>query len=230
MLDPGDATATRDSFKTAVLDTIVAEVQGNPGDDRCVLLLGYEDKMEWLFQNGNPGLSGRFMADMPFRFADYSAAELGEILKLDLKERQIDYEPAALDAAVDLLSRHKYNQNFSNAREVKLLVSEAVLRNQERHMTTQIHDQDVEARLEPQDFDPWLRPQTLSTRNVVNCRADLTGHVSDSVIEQLERYIPTALNRDSNRVVPRTFVLKGPPGKWQYSHFLLLFTSTARRH
>lgn len=39
MLDPGDTTATRDSFKTAVLDSIFVEVQGNPGDDRCVLLL-----------------------------------------------------------------------------------------------------------------------------------------------------------------------------------------------
>lgn len=213
MLDPGDATATRDSFKTAVLDSIVAEVQGNPGDDRCVLLLGYEDKMEWLFQNGNPGLSGRFMADMPFRFPDYSADELGEILKVDLETRQIKYEPAALDAAIDLLSRHKYNQNFSNARQVKLLVSQAVLRNQERHMASQTHDEDVEARLEPQDFDPWLRPQTISTGNVANCRADLTGQVSDSVIEQLESYLPTAPNRDLNRVVPRKFVFKGPPGK-----------------
>lgn len=110
-----------------MLDSIVAEVQGNPGDDRCVLLLGYEDKMESLFQNGNPGLSGRFMAEIPFRFGIYSANELGEILKLDLKTRYIDYEPGSLDAAIDLLSRYKYNRNFSNAREVKLLVPKQFL-------------------------------------------------------------------------------------------------------
>lgn len=80
-------------------------------------------------------------------------------------------------------------------------------------MTSQNHDGDFEARLEPQDFDPWLRPQTVSTGNTVNCRVDLAGQISDSVIEQLERYLPTSLNRDLNRHVPRTFALKGPPGK-----------------
>jgi len=49
-----------DTFKTAVIDTIVAEVQSVPGDDRCVLLLGYEDKMVEMFQNVNPGLSRRY--------------------------------------------------------------------------------------------------------------------------------------------------------------------------
>jgi hypothetical protein len=39
-----------DTFKTSVIDTIVAEVQGTPGDDRCVLLLGYEDQMKEMFQ------------------------------------------------------------------------------------------------------------------------------------------------------------------------------------
>lgn len=48
-----------DSFKTAVIDTIVAEVQSVPGEDRCVLLLGYKDQIETMFQNVNPGLSRR---------------------------------------------------------------------------------------------------------------------------------------------------------------------------
>jgi hypothetical protein len=38
------------SYKTAVIDTIVAEVQSTPGDDRCVLLLGYKDQMIEMFQ------------------------------------------------------------------------------------------------------------------------------------------------------------------------------------
>lgn len=50
---------TTDSFKIAIVDTIVAEVQSVPGEDRCVLLLGYEDKMVEMFQNVNPGLSRR---------------------------------------------------------------------------------------------------------------------------------------------------------------------------
>ena len=39
-----------DPFKTAVVDTIVAEVQSTASDDRCVLLLGYEEQMKEMFQ------------------------------------------------------------------------------------------------------------------------------------------------------------------------------------
>jgi hypothetical protein len=45
----GAPSGTADPYKTAVIDTIVAEVQSVPGDDRCVLLLGYEDQMEEMF-------------------------------------------------------------------------------------------------------------------------------------------------------------------------------------
>ena len=36
----GNTAGAGDPYKTAVIDTIVAEVQSDPGDDRCVLLLG----------------------------------------------------------------------------------------------------------------------------------------------------------------------------------------------
>jgi hypothetical protein len=35
-----------DAFKVAVIDTIVAEVQSTPGEDRCVLLLGYKEQSQ----------------------------------------------------------------------------------------------------------------------------------------------------------------------------------------
>ena len=45
-----DGTRSSDSYKSAVIDTIVAEVQGVPGDDRCVLMLGYESLLREMFQ------------------------------------------------------------------------------------------------------------------------------------------------------------------------------------
>lgn len=39
-----------DLYSSAVIDTIVAEVQNVPGEDRCVLLLGYKDQMEAMIQ------------------------------------------------------------------------------------------------------------------------------------------------------------------------------------
>ena len=46
----GASGGAADPYKTAVIDTIVAEVQSVPGEDRCVLLLGYKDQMEEMFQ------------------------------------------------------------------------------------------------------------------------------------------------------------------------------------
>lgn len=135
MLDPGDSThSSRNTYKTAVLDPLIAEIRGNPGDDRCVILLGYEHKMQSLFQNGNPGLPGRIMAHSPFRFPDYSRAELREIMRRDLKDRDVQCAEGALDAAMGVLSKLKNVQNFSNAREVKSLVSGAILNYQARQM------------------------------------------------------------------------------------------------
>jgi hypothetical protein len=39
--------------QVAVIDTLVAKVQGVPGDDRCVLMLGYKGQMEARWRGGN---------------------------------------------------------------------------------------------------------------------------------------------------------------------------------
>jgi len=39
-----------DPYETAVIDTIVADIQSVPGEDRCALLLGYEEQMVEMFQ------------------------------------------------------------------------------------------------------------------------------------------------------------------------------------
>jgi hypothetical protein len=45
-----DTGGSNNQFKTSVIDTIVAEVQNTPGEDRCVLLLGYKHQMLEMFQ------------------------------------------------------------------------------------------------------------------------------------------------------------------------------------
>lgn len=51
---------------------IVAEIQSVPGEDRCVILLGYEEKLVEMFQIANPGLSRRFPIADAFYFHDFS--------------------------------------------------------------------------------------------------------------------------------------------------------------
>ncbi len=59
---------TSDPYKTAVIDAIVAEVQSTPGEDRCVLLLGYKKEMEEMLENSNPGLARRFQPSYAFQY------------------------------------------------------------------------------------------------------------------------------------------------------------------
>jgi hypothetical protein len=49
-----------DPYKTAVINTIVEQVQNVPGEDRCVIMLGYRNEMEKMLKNSNPGLQRRF--------------------------------------------------------------------------------------------------------------------------------------------------------------------------
>lgn len=73
-------------LQEAVIDTIVAKVQGVPGDDRCVLLLGYEEQMEAMMRGANPGLARRFQWRDPWRFEDYSPDDLLHIMRSAAKK------------------------------------------------------------------------------------------------------------------------------------------------
>ena len=71
----------------AVIDTIVAKVQGVPGDDCCVLLLGYPDEMETMMREANPGLARRFQLQNAWMFEDYSKEDLLHIMRDTAKRR-----------------------------------------------------------------------------------------------------------------------------------------------
>jgi hypothetical protein len=60
----------------AVIDTLVARVQGVPGEDMCVMLLGYDDPMRKMLREANPGLSRRFQLEEAFYFEDYTNDQL----------------------------------------------------------------------------------------------------------------------------------------------------------
>ncbi|KAL3444997.1 hypothetical protein BJX65DRAFT_297291 [Aspergillus insuetus] len=116
-----------DPYKTAVVDTIVAEVQSVPGDNRCVLLLGYEEQMNKMFQNINPGLSRRFPMDAAFVFEDFSDDELGQILDLKLRQQGFKASAQARKVALEVLSRGRNSPHFGNAGEIDHLLNGAKL-------------------------------------------------------------------------------------------------------
>lgn len=216
----GHAGSGGDPFRTAVINTIVSEVHSVPGDDRCVLLLGYEDDMRTMFQKVNAGLSRRFPLEDGFRFNDFDDAELQEILRLKLKQQDVDATPEATNVAMDILARARNKMNFGNAGEVENLISKAKLNRQQR-MSSQTSADFV---LEPQDFDAEYDRGGNAEADLHELFKDTVG--SEEIIAQMMGIQQTfrgvkARNLDTKEHTPTTFIFKGPPGTGK--------TTTARK-
>ncbi|CCC05206.1 unnamed protein product [Sordaria macrospora k-hell] len=203
--------STSDPYKTAVIDTIVAEVQSVPGDDRCVLLLGYKEQMETMFQNVNPGLARRFPIASGFDFEDFSDEELRKIFDLKIKQQGYQATPKATAVAMDILKRTRNRPNFGNAGEIDILLDATKARHQRRFSKGQAQPET----LEPQDFDPDF---DRASRSETNIRKLFEGSVgSEDVITLLERYQETvrifkSLDMDPKENIPFNFLFRGPPG------------------
>ena len=202
-----------DSFKTAVIDTIVAEVQSVPGDDRCVLLLGYKDKMEAMFQNMNPGLSRRFPMSEAFEFEDFTDDELMVILDMKLKEQAYDITDQAKAVAMDLLRRARNRANFGNAGEIDIMLNSAKACYQKRRSTKKIKGP---ATLEAVDIDPDFDRNKQAAANIRKLFAGVIG--CNEIVVRLEGYQKTFANMkardlDPREQIPFNFLFRGPPGK-----------------
>lgn len=222
----GNQGASSDPYKTAVIDTIVAEVQSVPGDDQCVLLLGYKDQMETMFQNVNPGLSRRFPIASAFTFDDFTQDELRKIVHLKLKQQGYQASGQAVSVAVEMLDRARNRPNFGNAGEVDILLNDTKARHQRRltlarqkagnsQTPTKGALTDDDTLLNAQDFDPDFDRANSSATNVKALFRDTVG--SEQVVALLEGYQDTvrrlkSLEMDPKENIPFNFLFRGPPG------------------
>ncbi|CAJ2510869.1 Uu.00g064940.m01.CDS01 [Anthostomella pinea] len=210
-----------DPYKTAVIDTIVAEVQSVPGDDRCVLVLGYKEQMETMFQNVNPGLSRRFPIASAFEFADFSNEELRQILDLKLKQQAFEATDQAKNVAMEILDRGRNRPNFGNAGDIDNLLDTTKARHQSRFSRGQTKSA---ATLEAIDFDENFDRAERSETNVQTLFEGTVGSVD--IVARLTGYQETvrtmkALDMDPRENIPFNFLFRGPPGTGK--------TTTARK-
>lgn len=210
-LYPG-GTGSSDNFKRAVIDTIVAEVQSVPGDDRAVILCGYRSQMEEMFQNVNPGLSRRFPLSSAFIFEDFSDEELQQILSLKLKQQGFEATGQAKTVAKEMLNRARNRPNFGNAGEIDILLDAAKARHQARFSKGETKARKT---LEPLDFDENF---DRAERAETNIRKLFEGTVgAEDVVAKLEGYQDRVravklLGLDPKENVPFNFLFRGPPG------------------
>ena len=211
----GVGAGSTDSYKKAVVDAIVGEVQSTPGEDRCVLLLGYETQMMEMLENSNPGLARRFPISDAFRFEDFSNDELREILNFKLRKQGLEATEEAKDIAVGMLSRTRDLPNFGNAGEVENLISKAKAAHQSRSLSEAASSADTDVVFLPQDFDTDFDRVVRSNSLVDRLFSDVVG--GEEWMEQFRRYQRITINMkarglDSREQMPFNYIFKGPPG------------------
>jgi hypothetical protein len=140
-----------DCYRKAVLDTLVAEVQGNA--DQCVLLLGYGDAMQEMLQNSNPGLARRFPLADAFWFHDFSVPELESILRSKLTDHGLEATEPAIQVAMDMLEKAKTRVNFGNSGDVENLISRTKKNYQKRMSALTLTSRPHQWVFGPEDFD-----------------------------------------------------------------------------
>ncbi|KAF2719589.1 hypothetical protein K431DRAFT_321612 [Polychaeton citri CBS 116435] len=210
-----------DIYKTAVIDTLVAEIQSVPGDDRCVLLLGYKDKMESMFQNVNPGLSRRFAISEAFMFEDFTDDQLKTILLSKLKQQAYKATDQAINVAIKCLKRARNRPNFGNAGEIDILLDKAKMQHQQRRSIGTMKDSST---LEAVDIDLGFDRAERGATNIRMLFKDVVG--MDDLICQLKGCQKTVANMKARGMdpvdqIPFNFLFSRPPGTGK--------TTTARK-
>ncbi|RYO95128.1 hypothetical protein DL766_006341 [Monosporascus sp. MC13-8B] len=208
----GHQGSSSDPYKTSVIDTIVAEVQSVPGDDRCVLLLGYKDQMETMFQNVNPGLSRRFPISSAFEFEDFDGDELRQILNLKLDQQGFKATGQAQDVAMEMLDRARNRPNFGNAGEIDIILNDAKAKHQSRFSRGEAKLADT---LEAIDLDENFDRGQGSETDIRKLFEGTVG--SGDIINLLLGYQDTVrkmktLDLDPKENIPFNFLFRGPPG------------------
>lgn len=219
MLYSGNTDGTgneSDSYRQGVIDTIVAELQGNPGDDLCVLLLGYKEPMLEMLNHSNPGLSRRFPIENAFSFENFSIGELEKILRSKLALHALEATEEAIKVAMDVLRKASTRLNFGNGGEVENLISTARSNYQLRMSNKPVEERSGTWDFQPEDFDPEYDRGRSAHANLRRLFADVIG--CEAIVKQLGQYqnvcqAMKSRNIDPRQYIPTNFVFKGPPGK-----------------
>ncbi|KAI1498334.1 P-loop containing nucleoside triphosphate hydrolase protein [Biscogniauxia marginata] len=235
-----DPINSSDDYRRACIDIIVSKIHNKPGEDRCIILLGYTEVMEEMLQKSNPGLRRRFPLEEAFRFVDYDDKHLNDILEIKMKEEETTATGAAMKVAAEVLRRARDRPSFGNGGDVVNLLNQAKTRQRDRvkrekddnynqlekigkigkhglggaSLSPGLYETSVIA-LKPEDFDPnYSRGDTA----VKKCRLLFDGLIGfEEVIQRFKGYQCMAKNlrlksKDPREIIPFTYVFKGPPG------------------
>jgi SpoVK/Ycf46/Vps4 family AAA+-type ATPase len=205
---------TNEPYREAVINTLVEQIQGKPGEDRAVVMLGYREEMENMLSKCNPGLSRRFQLDEAFIFEDYDDAALERILIKVIKEKNLKISVSDSRFAISQLGKARSSAHFGNAGAVNNLLSSAILRFQRRiRMKRQLGEFVDPDLLMDDDFkgEDYVE-EAISPEDLLSTFVGATN-----IREKLEKVYATVdmckkRNKDPKDVATFTWVFTGAPG------------------
>lgn len=115
-------------FGREAIETLLAEME-NHRDDLCVIVAGYQDKMEG-FLASNPGLRSRFSRTI--YFPDYSSDELVKIFETLSQEKGLILGQDVLSKVDEYFTHSRAQEQFGNARAVRQLLEDSIVRQANR--------------------------------------------------------------------------------------------------
>jgi hypothetical protein len=230
MLDPGSSHGDHDRFKTGVLDTIVSMVQGQPFEDRCIILVGYEDRIKTMFRNANPGLSRRFRIDQPFRFGNFTIEQLLVILRSKMRDQDLESSNNAIIAAREIFKKD-LRGNRTNAGIVDKALETAKMNYSRRISKMPSDPNNLNPKLEAVDFNL----DVVNTARI-NCREVMRGQIDGAIIDQLEGYQKRhwkakalGISLEDLDLIPTRFLFNGPRGMCPNISSVKLFLERVRK-
>jgi len=221
-------TDDSDIFRKGIVDTIVANVDNEPGNNRCIILMGYPDRMKEFYRKTNPGFQRRFPLEDAFVFENYDDKALEELLDLMIAQDKISVTPEAKEVAMEVLKRERDRPNFGNGGAVRNLLSRAQIAYSKRiesSLAEKTPEPDITNAgatrgenpilLQPQDFDPEYDRGRKTDQNFRSLFKDLVGF--HDIIRKFEGYQTMAANMrqrdlDPREQIPFSFIFKGAPG------------------
>lgn len=106
------------------IETILTHMENNRGSI-AVVVAGYPDKMK-SFLHMNPGLSSRF--DYTLDFPDFTNQELLQVFETYATAYEYRITDAAREGIAAILTKWRRDRDFANARDVRKLFNEIVVR------------------------------------------------------------------------------------------------------